>query len=104
ALMFGALIALITAAWRWAGLGGVTAFWAAYVLTRPLGASIGDYLSQARGDGGLGLGTVATTFLFLGTILGLVIFLTLTKKDQELVKVPVGGHAATGPGRSRDPI
>ncbi|MEV5704752.1 hypothetical protein [Actinoallomurus sp. NPDC052274] len=41
------------------------------MLTRPFGASIGDYLSQARGDGGLGLGAVVTSALFLVTILGL---------------------------------
>jgi uncharacterized membrane-anchored protein len=59
----------------------VLAFWLAYILTRPLGASIGDYLSQAQSDGGLGLGTTTTSFLFLAAILGLVIYLTLTKKD-----------------------
>ncbi len=60
----------------------VLIFWLAYILTRPLGASIGDYLSQARADGGLGLGTTATSALFLSTILGLVIYLTLTRKDE----------------------
>ena len=39
------------------GLNAVVAFWVAYILTRPLGASIGDFLSQPRADGGLGLGT-----------------------------------------------
>ena len=60
----------------------ILAFWLAYILTRPLGASIGDYLSQARTDGGLGLGTTITSALFLAPILGLVIYLTLTKKDE----------------------
>jgi uncharacterized membrane-anchored protein len=60
----------------------VLAFWLAYILTRPLGASIGDYLSQAKGDGGLGLGTTVTSGIFLGAILILVIFLTVTKKDE----------------------
>ncbi|MDD5702279.1 MAG: hypothetical protein PHU23_09550, partial [Dehalococcoidales bacterium] len=65
-------------------------FWLVYILTRPLGASIGDYLSQARADGGLGSGTTVTSYLFLIAILGLVIYLTLTKKDElppETVKV-----------------
>ena len=57
------------------------AFWAAYILTRPLGASIGDFLSQARGDGGLGLGTVVTSALFLVTILALVTYLAVTRRD-----------------------
>ncbi len=58
------------------------AFWLAYILTRPLGASIGDLLSQPRADGGLGLGTFGTSGLFLAIILGLVIYLTATAKDQ----------------------
>ncbi len=62
----------------------VLAFWLVYILTRPLGASIGDFLSQARADGGLGLGATTTSALFLITILGLVIYLTLTKKDEIL--------------------
>lgn len=62
--------------------GGVLAFWLAYIFTRPLGASIGDYLSQARNLGGLGLGTTSTSLVFLSIILVLVIYLSLTKKDQ----------------------
>ena len=60
----------------------VLAFWLAYIMTRPLGASIGDYLSSAKTDGGLGLGTTVTSFVFLAAILGLVIFLSLTRKDE----------------------
>jgi len=60
----------------------VLTFWIAYILTRPLGASIGDYLSSDKTDGGLGLGTTTTSFIFLGAILALVIFLTLTRKDE----------------------
>ena len=58
------------------------AFWIAYILTRPLGASIGDYLSQPTADGGLGLGTVVTSALFLTAILAVVIFLTITRRDE----------------------
>jgi uncharacterized membrane-anchored protein len=82
ALMFGALIGLVTLAWSYAKLNAVLAFWIAYVLTRPLGASLGDFLSQHRKDGGLGLGTVGTTVIFLATILAVVSYLTKTKKDQ----------------------
>jgi uncharacterized membrane-anchored protein len=64
----------------------VLAFWLAYILTRPLGASIGDYLSQAQSDGGLGLGTTATSAIFLVAILSLVVYLTITRRDQEKVK------------------
>ena len=81
ALVFGALIAVIATAHVRFRLNGVLAFWIAYVLTRPLGASLGDLLSQGRDAGGLGLGTVGTSALFLGTILGLVVYLGITKKD-----------------------
>ena len=72
----------------------VFAFWAAYILTRPLGASIGDYMSHATkpqlidgelepsGAIGLGLGTSTTSFIFLGTILALVVYLTATRTDE----------------------
>lgn len=91
--IFAGLIALITAAHyvsrgilgaahKHRSANAVLAFWLAYILTRPLGASIGDYLSQAPADGGLGLGTTGTSALFLVTILGLVVYLTLTKKDE----------------------
>lgn len=59
----------------------IASFWVAYVLTRPLGASLGDLLSQPKGAGGLGLGTTATSFLFLTAILGLVGYLTVAKCD-----------------------
>ncbi len=60
----------------------VWAFWAAYILTRPLGASLGDLLSQSPDDGGLGIGTTATSALFLVTIAALVVYLTKSKRDQ----------------------
>ncbi|MCW2924801.1 MAG: hypothetical protein JWM98_2205 [Thermoleophilia bacterium] len=82
AILFGGLIAVVYAAHRLLGLGPIVAFWIAYVLTRPLGASIGDLLSQDTGDGGLGLGTTVTSALFLVTILGLVVYLTVTKVDR----------------------
>lgn len=60
----------------------ILAFWAVYILTRPLGASIGDYLSQSHDDGGLGLGTVITSAIFLVAILITVVYLSMTKKDK----------------------
>ena len=81
ALIFAGLIAAITFAHYRLRLNAVLAFWLAYILTRPLGASIGDELSQARADGGLGLGTTATSVIFLGTILVVVAYLSVTRKD-----------------------
>jgi uncharacterized membrane-anchored protein len=77
ALIFGALIAATYAAYRFFGANAILAFWIAYVLTRPFGASCGDLLSQSAGDGGLGLGATMTSFIFLSVIVGLVAFLTL---------------------------
>jgi uncharacterized membrane-anchored protein len=82
ALMFGGAIAVITFAWRYLKLIAILAFWLAYILTRPLGASLGDYLSQPKADGGLGLGTTTTSLLFLSAILVVVIYLTASKRDQ----------------------
>ena len=55
-LLFAGLIALVALAHFVLGLGEVLSFWLAYILTRPLGASLGDYLLQKPTDGGLGLG------------------------------------------------
>lgn len=82
ALIFAGGIAAIAVAHFRLGLNAVAAFWAAYILTRPLGASIGDYLSQARADGGLGIGTTATSLVFLTAILGTVAFLSITGVDR----------------------
>jgi uncharacterized membrane-anchored protein len=81
ALLFAALIGIVYALHLKRGLNAILAFWVAYILTRPLGASIGDYLSQPRADGGLGLGTTVTSVIFLLTILVVVVYLSLTKVD-----------------------
>jgi uncharacterized membrane-anchored protein len=81
ALIFAGVIGLVAVAHYVFHLNAVLSFWIAYILTRPLGASIGDYLSQAPADGGLGLGTTGTSALFLVAILALVSYLTVTKKD-----------------------
>jgi uncharacterized membrane-anchored protein len=80
-LMFGALIAVIAVAYFRFRLNAVLAFWSAYILTRPLGASFGDYLTASKHDGGLGLGTNATSAVFVVVILGLVAYLTRSKID-----------------------
>ncbi|MFF4021069.1 hypothetical protein [Streptomyces sp. NPDC001843] len=81
AVLFGLVIAAVTLAHFELDLDAVWSFWIAYVLTRPFGASIGDYLSQPTGDGGVGLGAVVTSALFLSVILGLVVYLAVTRKD-----------------------
>jgi len=80
--IFGGAIAVIALAHYALRLNAVLSFWLAYILTRPLGASIGDGLSQSRHAGGLGLGTTGTSYIFLGCILALVTYLTITRRDQ----------------------
>jgi uncharacterized membrane-anchored protein len=84
-LLPAGLIAAVFVAWR-LGAGPVLSFWIAYILTRPLGANLGDYLGSSRDDGGLGLGTFGTSVVFLVAIAVVVAFLTKTHRDQtELV-------------------
>jgi uncharacterized membrane-anchored protein len=75
-IVFGALIAAVAIAYK-LGANAVLTFWLAYILTRPLGASLGDLLSQARAYGGLGLGTVYTSLAFLAVIAVLVALLSI---------------------------
>jgi uncharacterized membrane-anchored protein len=81
--IFGGVIALIAFAHYVLKLNPVLTFWLAYIMTRPLGASIGDFMSQnSKQYGGLGLGTTGTSYIFLLGILILVTYLSVTKKDQ----------------------
>ena len=80
-LLFVGAIALVAALHYRLQLNAVLSFWLAYILTRPLGASTGDLLASPRKDGGLGLGTTVTSFVFLGAIVVVVTFLTITRRD-----------------------
>ena len=81
-LGFAVVIAIVAILWKSKVLGVVTAFWLAYVLTRPLGASLGDLLSLPKDETGLNLGAATTSYIFLALISSLVIFLTVSKKDR----------------------
>lgn len=89
ALMFAIVIGLVALAHYQFKLNTVLSFWIAYILTRPFGASLGDFLSQPRNNGGLGLGTVGTSAIFLITIFVLVIYLTKTTIDSPSTTVEV---------------
>jgi uncharacterized membrane-anchored protein len=93
--IWGGAIAAIAAAHYALRLDAVLAFWLAYILTRPLGASIGDFLSQhSTRYGGLGLGTTGTSYIFLGCILTLVAYLSISRRDAtEARGTPVAEHA-----------
>ncbi len=94
ALMFAAMIGAVTIAYYGLRANAIAAFWIAYILTRPLGASFGDLLSQPVRYGGLGWGTVGTSGVFLGAILGLVVYMARVKKKS--VPVWVGAEDEKG--------
>jgi uncharacterized membrane-anchored protein len=82
-LIFAGVITVVSLLWKFNVINHVFAFWAVYVVTRPLGAAVGDQMAQKDPKyGGWGLGTTNTSFIFLGAISILVIFLVITKKDQ----------------------
>ncbi|MEO6103316.1 MAG: hypothetical protein ABIP44_06720 [Pseudoxanthomonas sp.] len=83
-LIFAAGIAAVAIAYYVFKIDEVWAFWLAYILTRPLGASFGDLLSQSNADGGLGLGTTGTSVAFLVVIVVLVTYLSITKRDVDI--------------------
>ncbi|MCW2967392.1 MAG: hypothetical protein JWM71_1164, partial [Solirubrobacteraceae bacterium] len=93
--IFGGVIALVALAHYAFKLNAVLSFWLAYILTRPLGASIGDEMSQhSHKYGGLNLGTTGTSYIFLGCIAALVMYLSLTKKDQTPPELILADEAA----------
>ncbi|MBV9099332.1 MAG: hypothetical protein JO079_14870 [Frankiaceae bacterium] len=94
----GLLLAVLVA-WR-LGAGPVLSFWLAFILTRPLGANIGDFLGSAHADGGLGLGTFWTSILFLAAILVTVLYLTYSKAD---VTEEVYAHRPGAPAAPVEP-
>ena len=82
AFMFAAMIGVVTLAYYFFKLNAVAAFWFAYILTRPFGASCGDFLSQPSKYGGLGLGTTMTSVVFLVIIVALIAYFTISKADH----------------------
>lgn len=80
--IFAGGIVLTVILWASGLIGEITAFWIAYILTRPLGASLGDLMSQSHKNGGWALGANNTSYIFLALILFSVVFLSVTKKDE----------------------
>jgi uncharacterized membrane-anchored protein len=92
------LIFTIVVAWR-LGANAVLSFWLAYILTRPLGANLGDWLGSPSSEGGLGLGTAATSVIFLFAILATVVYLTFSRSDVIETSAPT--PRAVNPARER---
>ena len=86
-LVFIGIIAAVAIAYYGFKMNAILAFWLAYIFTRPMGASFGDLLSQPQEYGGLGFGTVVTSFLFLGAIAAAIVYMTLTHDGDEAVQL-----------------
>jgi uncharacterized membrane-anchored protein len=83
-ILFGLIIASLTVGYYFFGLDPILGFWLAYIFTRPLGASFGDLLSQPAEYGGMGLGTIITSAIFLAAIIGIVAYMSITHDGDEL--------------------
>lgn len=86
-ILFGMIIASLTIGYFFLKLDAILGFWLVYILTRPLGASFGDLLSQPKQYGGLGLGTIMTSAIFLTIIVLTVIYMSMRHRGEELVAV-----------------
>jgi len=92
------LIVAIAIGWR-LGANAVLSFWLAYILTRPLGANLGDWLGFPREQQGLGLGVAITSVIFLAAILATVIYLTVTRAD--VIDRPEAATTTVNPRREK---
>lgn len=82
-ILFGLIIASLAIGYFFLGLDPIVGFWLAYIFTRPLGASFGDLLSQPNAYGGIGLGTVLTSAVFLAAIVLIVAYATFASRDTQ---------------------
>lgn len=94
-VLFAVLFALPALGYRFLGLNEIFAFWFAYIVTRPLGASFADWLGRPASFGGVGLGTGPVSLVLAIIIAALVAYLTVTHKD-------VQGHGQ-GQGQGQTP-
>lgn len=82
-VLFAVLMALPVLAYWYFGLNEILAFWSAYILTRPLGASLADWAGKDHNSGGLGLGRGKVSLILTLLIIIAVAYLTVTHKDTE---------------------
>ncbi len=103
AIMFFLIILIPAVFWWRFGLNAIAAFWFAYVVTRPLGASFADYFGRAHSLSGAGFGSGRIAVIVAIAVAGLVGYLAVTRRDvQTPLTRPAGPHAAPEmmPGRS----
>lgn len=75
AALFGGILAIIAALYFWTGISRVVLFWLAFILTRPLGATVGDFLDKPLNEGGLALSRPIATLVLAGFIVGVILIL-----------------------------
>jgi uncharacterized membrane-anchored protein len=80
-ILFGVIILLPALAWWRFGLNHIAAFWASYVVTRPLGASFADYISKPQALSGINYGDRQTATVFALAVIVLVLYLTIARPD-----------------------
>lgn len=85
-LLFASMIIAVTFAYYVLKLNGVLAFWLVFILTRPLGASLGDFLTKTPAEGGLGFAMVSVNVLFFVAIIGLVTYLSIQQKKSLIIQ------------------
>ena len=83
-VLFGLIIASLSLGYFLLRLDAILGFWLVFIFTRPLGASFGDFLSQSKDFGGLGLGTIITSAIFLTAIVVIVAYMSFTHEGEEL--------------------
>jgi uncharacterized membrane-anchored protein len=84
-LVFAGLIALVGAAYFFTKIARSTLFWAAYILTRPLGATLGDTLTKPHEDGGLALGRIVSSLAIAAVMVALIAITTRREKASKVV-------------------
>jgi uncharacterized membrane-anchored protein len=72
AVIFGGLLALIAGTYMWTKVSRTALFWAAFILTRPLGAVVGDFLDKPLASGGLDLSRYAASAVLMAFIIALI--------------------------------
>lgn len=90
-VLFGMIILSLSIGYFFLGLDPILGFWLVYILTRPLGASFGDLMSQPTQYGGLGLGTIMTSAIFLAAIVAIVIYMSMRHEGEELAVIDNDG-------------
>lgn len=100
-VLFGMIIVSLSIGYFFLGLDAILGFWLVYILTRPLGASFGDLMSQPAEYGGFGLGTIITSAIFLAAIVAIVIFMSVRHEGEELATIDENEKLAKAHGSQR---